>query len=201
MSAYSALNCPVCALRTLVLFANKNKICTFAKNQVELLMRKLLLYLILPLLAACSESAKDPVISITGVYFNEDETDYVRRMGDLPALAVGDEVTVSIKLDAKGEGLNTFLAQELKEEGANSILSIEFTDLPEDDLSQDKEFTDKSKGLLGFRDGVDVAVLKVKTKIHRLTADEVVVNMYLFSKAVNCEGAKSELLLKLDKQK
>lgn len=162
-------------------------------------MRKLIACLWLPLLFACSESATDPVISITGVYLNEDESDYSRRMNSLPALNVGDEVTVSLKLDAKGEGLYTYLIQEVKEKEANAILAINFEEVPEEDLSENKEFTDKASGLLGFKDGVDLATLKVKAKVNRLTADEVAINMYLFSKALNCKGAKHELVLKLNK--
>ncbi len=162
-------------------------------------MRKLFLLLSLFLLVACSKSTSHPAIFLSSVRVNDEPTDYARSMSDMPALELSDEVTVDLWLDGDGGELNTFLVQEAKEDGTLSLLDIDFDDLPENDLSQDKEFTDKDKGVLGFTDGVKRASLKVKAKVQRLSAEEAKLNLYLFCKEVESEGAKLELTFKLNR--
>ena len=74
-------------------------------------------------------------------------------------------------------------------------------DLPEETLSDDKEFTDKDNGKLGFKDGVSQIQIGIRAKVQQVTEDGVKLKFYLFSKPVNCEGAKYELEIKTsDKQ-
>ncbi len=162
-------------------------------------MRKLCLLLSLFLLVACSKSTSHPIIMLSSVFVNDDATNYARSMSEMPALELSDEVTVSLWLDGDGGELNTFLAQEFKEEGTASKLNITFDKLPESSLSQDKEFTDKLKGVLGFTDGVTRVSLQVKAKVQRLSAEEATLNLYLFCKDVESDGAKLELVFKLNK--
>ncbi len=163
-------------------------------------MRKLFFWLLLPVLAACSESASDPVIVVESLCLNDDETNYVRQTASIPALAQNDEVTLVLRLQGNGEHLNTFIVQEAKQENALTALALEFVEIDEDAVSQDKDFTDKAKGQLGFKDGVSQSCLTVKATVRRLTSEQVTVNFYLFSKAVDCEGAKYELVLPIQKE-
>ena len=80
-------------------------------------------------------------------------------------------------------------------------MEIDFNDLPEEALSDDKEFTDKDNGKLGFKDGVSQTQIGIRAKVQQVTEDGVKLKFYLFSKPVNCEGAKYELEIKTsDKQ-
>ena len=80
-------------------------------------------------------------------------------------------------------------------------MEIDFNDLPEETLSDDKEFTDKDNGKLGFKDGVSQTQIGIRAKVQQVTEDGVKLKFYLFSKPVNCEGAKYELEIKTsDKQ-
>ena len=67
---------------------------------------------------------------------------------------VDDELEISLKLDGNGEELNTFLVKEETPGSKETAVEIDFNDLPEETLSDDKEFTDKDNGKLGFKDGV-----------------------------------------------
>lgn len=89
-------------------------------------MKKLLLVsLLLPLLVSCSGSAESPVIEITGFFIGDDTKDYSKDMASMPSLKVGDEMTVSLRLDGNGEDLNTFIVKEAAEQ-----LGIKGFDLP-----------------------------------------------------------------------
>ena len=80
-------------------------------------MKKLLLVsLLLPLLVSCSGSAESPVIEITGFFIGDDTKDYSKDMASMPSLKVGDEMTVSLRLDGNGEDLNTFIVKEAAEQ-------------------------------------------------------------------------------------
>lgn len=82
-----------------------------------------------------------------------------------------------------------------------TAVEIDFNDLPEETLSDDKEFTDKDNGKLGFKDGVSQTQIGIRAKVQQVTEDGVKLKFYLFSKPVNCEGAKYELEIKTsDKQ-
>lgn len=164
-------------------------------------MKKLLPLLLLPfLLGACSNSASSPVIEVKNLYINGDETvDYARDMESMPLLQKDDEVTISLKLDGKGEDLNTFLVQE-DEAGGAASMKITFVDLADEYLSGDKEFTDKTQGKLGFKDGVPQIDFKLSTKVYQVINNEVSLKLYLFSKPVDCEGAKLELKLQMKKE-
>lgn len=165
-------------------------------------MKKLLPWLFFSLLlGACSDSPSSPDIRITNFYVNGDEkVDYAKDMESLPPLHVNDEVTMSLNLDGNGEELNTFLVHEDMEEGSATSVKIAFLDLADAQLSQDKEFTDKEQGKLGFIDGVSRMNFKITAKVFRVTNDKVLLKLYLFSKPVDCEGAKLELELNLGKE-
>ena len=124
-----------------------------------------------------------------------------RQMEALPPLKVDDELEISLKLDGNGEELNTFLVKEETLGSKETAVEIDFNDLPEETLSDDKEFTDKDNGKLGFKDGVSQTQIGIRAKVQQVTEDGVKLKFYLFSKPVNCEGAKYELEIKTsDKQ-
>ena len=114
---------------------------------------------------------------------------------------VDDELEISLKLDGNGEELNTFLVKEETPGSKETAVEIDFNDLPEETLSDDKEFTDKDNGKLGFKDGVSQTQIGIRANVQQVTEDGVKLKFYLFSKPVNCEGAKYELEIKTsDKQ-
>lgn len=157
-------------------------------------MKKLFVSLLLPgLLAACTSSAPSPVIEMAGLYVNDNGVDYARQMEALPLLKVGDEMAISLKLDGRGEDLNTFLVKEDTSEIKKAAVSIDIAQVAEETLSSDKEFTDKKSGKLGFKDGVSQACVGVRAKVCAITPEGVKLKFYLFSKPVDCEGAKYEL--------
>lgn len=161
-------------------------------------MKKLLLaWVLLLLLAACADSTSSPVIELTKCFVNDDGIDYAKRMETLPSLQKGDEVTLLLKLDGRGEELNTFLVKEKKEEEQMETMKITFVGPSEDQLSEDKEFTDQAKGKLGFTDGVNQIQFEIKAKVIQVVNQEVTLLLYLFSKPADCEGAKLELKLKM----
>lgn len=108
-------------------------------------------------------------------------------------LKVGDEMSISLKLDGRGEDLNTFLVKEDTSEIKKAAVSIDIAQVAEETLSNDKEFTDKKSGKLGFKDGVSQACVGVRAKVCAITPEGVKLKFYLFSKPVDCEGAKYEL--------
>ena len=153
------------------------------------------------LTTACKDSVPSPTIEMQGLYVNDGEMDYTRQMEALPPLKVDDELEISLKLDGNGEELNTFLVKEETPGSKETAVEIDFNDLPEETLSDDKEFTDKDNGKLGFKDGVSQTQIGIRAKVQQVTKDGVQLKFYLFSKPVNCEGAKYELEIKTsDKQ-
>ena len=56
-------------------------------------------------------------------------------------LKVDNELEISLKLDGNGEELNTFLVKEETPGSKETAVEIDFNDLPEETLSDDKEFT------------------------------------------------------------
>ena len=98
------------------------------------------------LTTACKDSVPSPTIEMQGLYVNDGEMDYTRQMEALPPLKVDDELEISLKLDGNGEELNTFLVKEETPGSKETAVEIDFNDLPEETLSDDKEFTDKDKG-------------------------------------------------------
>ena len=102
------------------------------------------------LTTACKDSVPSPTIEMQGLYVNDGEMDYTRQMEALPPLKVDDELEISLKLDGNGEELNTFLVKEETPGSKETAVEIDFNDLPEETLSDDKEFTDKDNGKLGW---------------------------------------------------
>ena len=153
------------------------------------------------LTTACKDSVPSPTIEMQGLYVNDGEMDYTRQMEALPPLKVDDELEISLKLDGNGEELNTFLVKEETPGSKETAVEIDFNDLPEETLSDDKEFTDKDNGKLGFKDGASQTQIGIRAKVQQVTEDGVKLKFYFFSKPVNCEGAKYELEIKTsDKQ-
>lgn len=160
-------------------------------------MKKLFISLLLSgLLAACTNSVPSPVIEMTGLYVNDGEVDYAGQMEALPVLQVGDEMAISLRLDGNGEELNTFLVKEDTSQIKKAAVSIDFEQVAEETLSNDREFTDKKSGKLGFKDGVSQALVGVRATVQAITPEGVKLKFYLFSKPVDCEGAKYELNIK-----
>ncbi len=153
------------------------------------------------LTTACKDSVPSPTIEMEGLYVNGGEMDYARQMEALPPLKVDDELEISLKLDGNGEELNTFLVKEESLGSEATAVTVDFNELPEEALSGDKEFTDKDNGKLGFKDGVSQTKVGLRAKVQQVTEAGVKLKFYLFSKPVNCEGAKYELEIKTsDKQ-
>lgn len=162
-------------------------------------MKELLAFVLpLSLLTACADSAPSPVIEVTGIYVNEDNTDYAQRLSELPSLSVDDEMDIHLRLDGNGEYLNTFLVDT--SEVNKEKIAIAFDGLAEETLSKDKEFTDKENGKLGFKDGISQTVVGVKAKVRKITPEGVTFRFYLFSKSVDGEGAKYELKIKTSEE-
>lgn len=164
-------------------------------------MRKLLLFsLVLLFFTACSDSAESPIIEVIGFSVNDEPINYADKIDLIPSLHIDDEVTISLKLDGNGEELNTFLVKEEVAGADAQTVAIHFEGLPEGQLSNDKEFTDKENGKLGFKDGISQTFLELKAKVNKIADDKVTLRFYLFSKPADCEGAKYELILKMKKE-
>lgn len=157
-------------------------------------MKKLLLASLLPLfLAACSNSAQSPVIEVTGFFIEGDAKDYSQDMTSVPSLKVGDEVTVSLKLDGNGEDLNTFIVKEDQQQ-----LGIKDFDLPSS-VSSEKNFTKPEEGIIKFGDGVQQTILKVKILVQTVVDADAMLTFYLSSKA-ECESAQEKIELKTEEE-
>lgn len=155
-------------------------------------MKKLLLESLLPIvLASCSDSAESPVIEVTGFYIEGDTKDYSSDMASVPSLKEGDEVTVSLKLDGKGEDLNTFIVREDRKQ-----LGIKDFDLP-NSVSSEKNFTKPEEGIIKFGDGVQETILKVKVRVQTVADADAMLTFYLSSKA-ECESAQEKIELKTE---
>lgn len=155
-------------------------------------MKKLLLASLLPIvLASCSDSAESPVIEVTGFYIEGDTKDYSSDMASVPSLKEGDEVTVSLKLDGKGEDLNTFIVREDRKQ-----LGIKDFDLP-NSVSSEKNFTKPEEGIIKFGDGVQETILKVKVRVQTVADADAMLTFYLSSKA-ECESAQEKIELKTE---
>ncbi|KAA6321349.1 hypothetical protein EZS27_028990 [termite gut metagenome] len=77
-------------------------------------MKKLLfVFLVLNFLfSACKTSEDDiPVIEMVSLYVNDSKTNYRDKTEDLPVLAIGDELTIELKLTGRKMGLSRFLIQ------------------------------------------------------------------------------------------
>ncbi len=142
------------------------------------------------LTTACKDSVPSPTIEMEGLYVNGGEMDYARQMEVLPPLKVDDELEISLKLDGNGEELNTFLVKEETLGSEATAVTVDFNELPEEALSDDKEFTDKDNGKLGFKDGVSQTKVGLRAKVQQVTEAGVKLKFYLVSKPGNCEGAK-----------
>ena len=146
--------------------------------------KQLLAPLLLLLLAACSGSAESPVIEITGFFIEGDTKDYSEDMASIPSLKVGDEVTVSLTLDA-------FIVKEDQQQ-----LGIKDFDLP-NGVSSEKNFTRPEEGIIKFEDGVRNTVLKVKMRVQTVADADAILSFYLSSKA-ECESAQEKIELKTE---
>lgn len=153
--------------------------------------KQLLAPLFLLSAAACSDSAESPVIEITGLFVEGDIKDYSEDIVSLPSLKVGDEVSVSLKLDGNGEDLNTFIVKEDRQQ-----LKITDFDLPEE-ISSDKNFTRPEEGIIKFEDGVRSTELKVSISVQTVADADAILSFYLSSKA-ECEGAQEKIELKTE---
>lgn len=160
-------------------------------------MKNLFAFLCLSgLFTACTDSVPSPVIEMAGLYINDNGVDYAQQIEALPLLKVDDEMTISLKLDGRGEDLNTFLVKEDTSEIKKAAVSIDIEQVEEETLSNDKEFTDKKSGKLGFKDGVSQAWVGVRAKVRTITPEGIRLKFYLFSKPADGEGAKYELNIK-----
>lgn len=154
-------------------------------------MRKLYSsWLLLLLLAACSDSAPSPVIEITGLYVNDDEKDYAQELSLMPTLKVGDEVLVSLQLDGNGEELNSFIARD-----DNKQLTIKMPDLPKAGISDEPGLTKPDEGIFVFKNGVRQMELEIKAKVKAVKDEDAILVFYLSSRA-ECEADKAEVDMK-----
>lgn len=157
-------------------------------------MKKLLLAsLLLSLLVSCSGSAESPIIEITGLFIGDDTKDYSKDMASIPSLKVGDEMTISLRLDGNGEDLNTFIVKEEAER-----LGIDLY-LP-DGVSSGSELSKPENGVITFKDGIQYTDLKVKVGVKTVADADAILAFYLSSKA-ECESAQEKIELKTEATK
>lgn len=151
--------------------------------------RSILLLLPLFLLSACGESGSDePILKMTGLYLNDDVTNYSRHPESLPLLAAGDVLDMLFTLDGNGNELRTFMV-------TNETSHVKTTLFFQIDEVSD-EFTNIPEGILGFTDGIQQTGLTVKAAINAITEEEITLSFYLFSKAADCGGACVSVVLK-----
>lgn len=157
-------------------------------------MKQLFYLLFITLLAqACTPSAESPLIEITEVTLNDDPTDYSHSLSDIPCLNTGDRLTIRLSLDGNGEELNTFIIQEKEQESGQ--LSHITLNLPESGVTSDKNFTRPEEGIIGFENGVRQISLSVETTVLSVSQEEIILEMFLFSKA-ECDGGSKVLHLR-----
>lgn len=111
----------------------------------------------------------------------------------MPSLKVGDEMTVSLRLDGNGEDLNTFIVKEAAEQ-----LGIEF-DLP-DGVSSESDLSKPKNGVITFKDGIQYTELKVEVCVKTVADADAILAFYLSSKA-ECESAQEKIELKTETKK
>lgn len=147
-------------------------------------------YLILPFcfLSCTEEKADAPIIRLIGVSVNLGEViEESDEMVELPLLEVGDQLDILLELDGNGSDLNS-LNVKSDEEG-----SVKFVFWPEDytAIEEDKNFTDYSKGYIGFKDGVTHFLLSVKATV--LRADDDMKICFHLSNRAKSQGGLLEL--------
>jgi hypothetical protein len=167
-------------------------------------MKKVLfLFLVLNFLfSACKTSEDDiPVIEIASLYVNDNETNYRDKIEDLPVLAIGDELTIDLKLTGKKMGLSRFVIQERKaisqelNEEEKSKMNLFSMDIEYNENEVSNALGKPEEGTLAFKDEVYTATVKVKFTIIAI-AEEAAVLFYLSGNGNN-EAVKMELNLQL----
>lgn len=155
-------------------------------------MRKILLYLLPLLLAACSSNHSNPVIRIEKLYINEDqETNYAKEESAMPPLKKGDKVTTVLALDGNGADLKTFLLKT----DEKVVFNMYFE---KSEVSSDENLTDDKKGRLRFLDGVSYSQLMVEATVTEVDKEgNVKLAFYLSSKAEG-DGAQETIDLKTE---
>lgn len=147
-----------------------------------------LLYLLtLLFFCACSDDKSDtPQLELNGIFLNGGNEDYSQKMDELLPLRAGDFLTVFFVLDGNGTDLKSFMA---KNESDN--IQVMFTYMDDKKISDD--FTDLSKGILYYKDGVETTDVAVELKVLKAKKEDYDVSFYLNSKAPDCEGASYHL--------
>ena len=112
----------------------------------------------------------------------------------MPSLKVGDEMTVSLRLDGNGEDLNTFIVKEAAEQ-----LGIKGFDLP-GGVSSESDLSKPENGVITFKDGIQYTELKVEVCVKTVADADAILAFYLSSKA-ECESAQEKIELKTETKK
>lgn len=133
------------------------------------------LFICILFFAGCSDGdADEPVIEIKTIYLN-DNSDKNYAVFTLPVLHVGDELSISMKLNGNGKDLKSFFVV-LDENQAATLLNMAYA---EDEVSSDPNFTDPKSGKLGFTDNVETTDIVVKVKITSINEEENSLSFYL----------------------
>lgn len=107
-----------------------------------------------------------------------------------PSVKVGDELELQLDLSGNGSDLKTFQAKADKNE-----MNLVLADYEEQNVSQDKNFTNINACKISFIDGVMHTSVKVKATVESVQEDTLVLNFYLSAKA-DCDGSTLEVKLK-----
>ena len=141
--------------------------------------------------AGCSLNETSPIITLTTLYIDGDDTDYAGALDDMPILAVGDKVDVTLNLCGNGADLKTF--QVYCEED----MKLDTLIYNESEVTLEKDFTDIEKGRLRFVDNIENAHITVRAKVVSILEDEMELSFYLSSKG-EVDGAQYDLVLETE---
>lgn len=157
-------------------------------------MRRLLIFFLPLLWAACSDSGNSPVIEVKGLYIESEDAqeaarNYAGAMDELPALAVGDLVKVTLLLDGNGAELKSFLLKA--DDNVETKLYFQQTE-----VSDEENLTNPDNGQLRFSDGVRKARLLVKATVTAVDKEGNAKLLFYLSSKAECDGAQEEIELK-----
>ncbi|MCD8078884.1 MAG: DUF5035 domain-containing protein [Bacteroides sp.] len=149
-------------------------------------------------LSGCTDSDADdtPLISVLGIYLNDDDTDYAYDPEELPVLTRNDVLTLIMQLDGKGAELKSFYASLVEGEDGDlsHVVRVIISDYEEDHVTDDSNFTNPEDGRVGFVDGVTKSQVTAQVKIRTSQENEAEVGFYLSSRAKPDQGGEVKLL-------
>lgn len=147
-------------------------------------MKKVLIFLLVFFMAACSVDTDSPVITVNKLLLNDSQENYADKSSLIPTLNLGDKVQVYITLDGNGSDLKSF---QLTKDG-NIVTGLDYE---KDEFSSDPNFTNPKKGQFRFINGVSTSHIKVEATVAELDNNGgAKLSFYLSSKSQSSSAQK-----------